>query len=313
MTQSIYIDFFNADESNEWDNFILNSTCPHFMLTRKYINHHGSKFQDASLVCRDNNNIISILPAIRENQNWISHKGLSFGGPVFNNNVSGLLVLDILDKYMIFLKAQCYSNIIIKEPPSIYLCKYHELIAFWMIKNKFRQSRVELANVCDIESLALTSRRKRSLKKALASHAEVRELQYFSKSEWYVVDASLKSRHDVSPVHTVEEINFLKSEFYSNIIFLCSYSNDKPIGVFVLYLTVDIAHVQYSVATNEGMQINCTDLLYDYTINLAKQRGIKTISFGISSVDGNVNNGLFRFKEEFGKGSILHKTWEVNL
>jgi len=80
------------DYESLWDNFIENKdvcfgTIYH---TRKFLNYHGNKFKDESILIYDKNILITILPCCKIDDIYFSHKGATYGGPVILKEYTSL-------------------------------------------------------------------------------------------------------------------------------------------------------------------------------------------------------------------------------
>ena len=76
-----------------WDEFVQKSKNGIFMFFRDYMDYHSYRFEDKSLLFFENNKLIALLPANRNQEDLVSHGGLTFGGIVADDGmtVAGML------------------------------------------------------------------------------------------------------------------------------------------------------------------------------------------------------------------------------
>ena len=74
----------------QWDNFLSHeSRNDNFIFYRNYMEYHADKFEDYSLLFYDERNILlAILSANKNDNTFISHGGLTYGGFIIKKNCS---------------------------------------------------------------------------------------------------------------------------------------------------------------------------------------------------------------------------------
>ena len=58
------IERYTPAKKDEWDQFVRQSKNGTFLFLRDYMDYHSDRFADFSLVARDGEKIIAVLPAI---------------------------------------------------------------------------------------------------------------------------------------------------------------------------------------------------------------------------------------------------------
>ena len=102
---------------------------------------------------------------------------------------------------------------------------------------------------------------KRAVKRQRRYGIKVDEVEV-ADSFWSIVVEDRRVRHNVRPVHTASELNYLKSLFPENIRFYTATSGDKVLGGAVIYLDRGVIHLQYAACTPEGKDMYATDVIY---------------------------------------------------
>ena len=98
-----------------------------------------------------------------------------------------------------------------------------------------------------------------------------------------------------------------------NIECIVCLNNDKVIAGVLLFKTNRVIHTQYIASNEEGKSICALDYLFDYLIKRSIEKDYYWLNFGISTEENGfvLNNNLYNFKTEFGAGSTLYNTYQV--
>ena len=118
------------------------------------------------------------------------------------------------------------------------------------------------------------------------------------------------------PVHSLQEIELLKTRFPENIKLYCACLNNELLAGVVMYYSGDeVAHCQYIASTELGREKKALPLLFDYLIKESAQAGYKYFDFGISTEKGGLylNDGLLRQKFRLGGRGIVYNTFEIDV
>lgn len=177
-----------------------------------------------------------------------------------------------------------------------------------------RRYRCDLSTAIDLNHrLEISSRRKRALNKALGSGLTLSEDACHAPALWAVLETNLATKHGAMPVHSVAEITLLHSLFPGGIRFVTAHLENKVAAGVVLFLNETTVHAQYIASSDIGHEANALDFVFDWAIRMAKDSNRRYFNFGIScEEDGRIlNDGLCRFKAEFGGAGIVHEFYEV--
>jgi hypothetical protein len=123
---------------------------------------------------------------------------------------------------------------------------------------------------------------------------------------------SLQKRHNVKPVHTLEEIKLLASRFPENIKLFASFQDGAMLAGIVIYESRNVAHIQYAANSPKGWDIGAQDIIEDYLIR-EHYKNKKYFDFGISTekMGRLLNLGLIRRKENFSASAIMYDTYQI--
>ena len=310
---------FEASDETAWDELAARSPMATFLHTRRFLTYHGDRFEDASLVLREGEKLLGVLPAARDRADAarvVSHPGATFGGLVHDGGLGGQRAFEALGACAAAFRGQDYSSLLYKTVPWIYqrIPSGDDLHALFRLGAE--RTRVDLSCAIDLaERRAPSSRRKRGLKKAEDAGIELSESRELLPAYWAMLEESLKRRYDVEPVHTVEEIERLADLFPEQIGFLFATHDGEPVAGIVIFSSPQVDHVQYSASGELGRETSAIDLVTERAIAAAEAAGRRFFDFGVSSeADGReLNADLYRFKYEFGGCGVVHEFHELAL
>ncbi|MFQ4141747.1 GNAT family N-acetyltransferase [Chlorogloeopsis sp. ULAP02] len=317
-----YLKVFPYTESDAalWDRFIVEIPMANFLHSRRYLSYHAERFQDISLLIKDEKNRLVglFLAAVDQvNRNCVaSHPGITYGGMLHAGSLYGEKMLEAFEVTKRYYATQGFERLRYKAVPYI----YHQSPASDDIYALFRlgavRYRCDLSCVIDLTNRPQTSqRRKRGLKKALKQGVEVKEGANFAKHFWLVLEENLARKHGTRPVHSVEEILYLHSLFPQNIKFTVGLLDSQVIAGVVLFVSPLVVHAQYIASSMVGYKVDALDAVFEHCIEKARAEKARYFSFGISTESEGqyLNQGLYQFKTEFGGGGVVHDFYEVQL
>ena len=141
----------------------------------------------------------------------------------------------------------------------------------------------------------------------------IKEVDYFEIFWNELLIPNLKERYNVSPVHTLEEIKYLKLKFPTKIKQFNVYLDKKIIGGVTIFETNNVIHPQYIAGNKDFNNLyGGLDFLYDYLINNV-YRESKYFDFGISNENNGLqlNEKLHYWKESFGARTVVQNFYEI--
>ena len=104
---------------------------------------------------------------------------------------------------------------------------------------------------------------------------------------------NLDNKHDVKPVHSLDEIQLLKSRFPKQIRQFNVYHNDTIVAGTTIFETKYVAHSQYISGNADKNTLGSLDFLHHYLLEEVFADK-KYFNFGISNENNgqNINEGL---------------------
>ena len=297
-----------------WDQFVSNSKNGTFLFNRDYMEYHSNRFKDFSLMFLKKKRLIALLPASIKDNVLTSHGGLTFGGIVSDREMRTSNMLGIFDELMKFSKSQDIKKIIYKVMPKI----YHQIPAdedlYALFLNNAKLIGRDLSSTIQMnKNIKYNKGRKWSVNKSKKFGLEIKRSYNFD-SFMSIDEKLLKTKYDVKPTHTSEEIEMLANRFPENIKLFGAFKEDMMLAGVIVYESNTVAHTQYIASTGEGKDNYAQDLILDYLIrDYYKDKSY--FDFGISTEENGryLNSGLIQYKEGFGASSVIYDFYKINI
>lgn len=312
----INIKRYSSSMKDIWNAFVKASKNGTFLFAREYMDYHSDRFTDHSLMFYQDNKLLAILPAniCREQNTLFSHSGLTYGGLVMHPDAKADDIIESVESLKNYMREAGIQRLIYKAVPYIYNRMPSEEPLYALFQAGARISSRSISTTIDNKArLKFSQLRKRGITKATKAGIECHESNEYEKF-WEILTGILYTRHQSTPVHTIEEIRLLHSLFPENIRLYTADYQGKPIAGIVVYDTDETAHFQYIAASDEGCMLGALDLLIAYlTDNIFTHK--RYIDFGTSTEQSGtyLNKGLIKQKEGFGGRAVVYDTYELTI
>lgn len=306
---------YSPQYKDEWNGFVARSKNGTFLFDRDYMDYHSDRFTDCSLMIYCRENLYALLPANVADGVLYSHQGLTYGGLITGCDATAAVTVELFRELNSWLRAAGISRVVYKAMPWI----YHRIPAEEDLYAIFRECEARLLSR-EISSTIFMQHRLRwnrdrryGINKAQNNGVTVEESNDL-RAFWEILDANLGSKYGVSPVHTVEEMELLKSRFPDKILLYLARCGRDVLGGTVLYLTGQTVHAQYISASPEGKRLRVIDAIYDRILN-GDFIDYQYFDFGKSTEDQGhyLNESLIYQKEGFGARGVCYDTYEWTL
>jgi len=306
---------YGESDQEEWDEFIARSKNGTFLFYRQYMDYHRGRFQDFSLIIRDEDSgILGVLPANREGSRVVSHGGLTYGGFVTDHRMKSAIMLMVMKESIEFLRDRGVDALVYKSIPHIYHRAAAEEDLYALFLAGARLTRCDALAVALRDSpLPMQERRKRGVRKALQQGLTVKVSSDLAQF-WEILSANLWSRYSRLPVHTLQEISLLRDKFPNAIKLFGCFDGACMLAGVMIYETDRVAHTQYIAANAAGKEKCALDLLFHVLLNEVYAEK-PCFDFGASTEHGGryLNRGLMEQKEGFGARLVTHNHYELDL
>jgi len=297
-----------------WDRVLDQSINGTFMHSRDYIDYHGDKFDDASLLIYRDDKPVGLFPAHKIVDEIHSHQGLTYGGFILYQDLSMTGIIAVIKEVMRHYLEKGMKTLIIKDVPSFYGSSSLEWMPYCMFLLGADNFRTELsfAIPLPISPRMYTKGRKWRVNKAKRADLTISETQNFQPFWEEVLVPNLWERHRVKPVHTLEEIKFLAENNKPFIRQFEVLDGGKIVAGATIYETKTAVHSQYLSSNSRGRKLSALDLLIDY---LVRERFPHKAFFNFGIVNESqgrtINKGLMDWKESFGAKPYVHQFYKV--
>lgn len=295
----------------EWDKYVGKARNATFLFYRDYMDYHRDRFDDFSLMFYKSGRLYALLPAHVVGSVLYSHYGLTYGGLIMDYNVTIAETCHLFEELNGYLKTAGIKEVYYKPIPWIYHLHPSEedlYAIFWKCQAKLIVREIGTAIFMQRHQRWRKDHRRR-LRKALANGVQV--VKDGSLADfWKILDENLGERFGVKPVHSLSEIELLKSRFPQNIIQYNAYKDGEIIGGLTIYLSRQVIHGQYSSTNRAGKEYGAMEAIYD-RIMYKDYPDYPYFDFGRSTEQGGsvVNEGLIAHKEGFGGRGVCYDTY----
>ncbi|UXN67847.1 GNAT family N-acetyltransferase (plasmid) [Devosia neptuniae] len=276
--------------------------------------YHADRFTDHSLMYWDDDRLVAVLPASQTNELLVSHGGLTYGGLVLAPRTRALDVLQALGALRDYARATGIEKIVYKAVPYIFHALPSQDDLYALTRLNARLVRRDISSVIHLDA----PRKPSKGRKSLISRAKKAQLVMSESDDWnsfHRLLADVLARHGAAPVHSVDELRYLKSRFADRISLRCVEQDGKLLAATLIFFFDTVAHTQYIATSEDGKFLGALDFLLDEVIEECAGAGKKYFSFGISSENGGreLNEGLIAQKEGFGGRGVTLDWYEIDV
>lgn len=305
---------YDANDYEQWNAFVSQAKNATFLFHRDFMEYHQDRFEDFSLMAFENEKLIAILPANKVQNTVYSHQGLTYGGLVLLPKAKMNQVIEVFKTFLKFLNDASISTLFLKQIPSIYCDTFSDEMDYFSYVCKAKLQMKHAISVVNLNHpLQISKSRRECVNRGKKIQLIIKEETDFSSFWNELLIPNLKDKYQSKPVHTLEEITFLRNKFPENIRHFNVYQNDKLVCGTTLFITKTVVKPQYISGTENNNLLGSIDFLYDYLI--------KEIAFGKAFFDlgpSHENHGLqivenINFwKESFGAHIVAQNFYEIN-
>lgn len=307
---------YSLSDLKIWNDFVAKSKNATFLFDRNYMDYHSDRFEDCSLMIYKEQCLLYIFPANKVGNVVYSHQGLTYGGLLMNSKSTVENVLEAFKCINDYYKECGIRKIIYKPIPYIYssIPAQEDLYALYKLCSARLIGRSISSSIYQSNKIQFSESRKSGIRKARNNNIRV-TLSNDYDLFWDILTSNLHKKYNVTPVHSLSEINLLQMRFPNNIKLYMAYSEDNvPLGGTVIFLTPNVCHTQYISANEIGKKMGVLDLLFDLLIN-EEFKSYPIFDFGQSTEQMGLilNEALIFQKEGFGGRGVCYDVYEYEL
>jgi lipid II:glycine glycyltransferase (peptidoglycan interpeptide bridge formation enzyme) len=307
---------FTERDHKHWEDFVAQANNGTIFHTLKFLGYHPpERFKEHHLIVKERSNIIAVFPAVEDDKTIISHKGASYGGFVFKDDLGIHTTYLIVEHTAQYFKTKGYEKIIITQPPLIYYANPNQYLDFALMKHGFEYLKREVTAVIPLdaaEPLAIFhSDARRSTKKAIREGVKVMISEDYAPF-YEILKHNLGMRHNVTPTHSLSELVKLQKILPDKIYLFGAYLKEKILGGIVLFVANPRVILAFYISHDDKYQnYRPVNLLFYEVIKWGRNQGFKYLDLGTFTLNMVPNWGLGRFKENFSARGFLRDTYQL--
>lgn len=317
---AIEAEFFQSADRHEWDHFVAGSANGGLLHTRRFLDHHGARFRDISLVFRDarKGSLVGVMPIVAARDGApvaISHAGSSFGGLV-TQRPDPLATAEMFVRGSRRLQDAGFKALVVVTHPTIFHRQPDDSDQLFLTLAG-RVVELHLWSVIQLHSRTLIGPKRwaRSARRAgLTMRQSAAPADY--RRFYDVLASNLAERHQRTPLHSFDEVMDLTDRLGASArLIVASADAEMLAATWIWDYENGVWHSQYVCATSEGRRRYAVDALILHCTELARDSGQRIYSLGRNTLsDGwRVNEGLLEFKKGLGCGLAAQRRIEVEL
>lgn len=320
---------YSSEFKAKWDNFVINeSVNGTFLQTRQFLEYHGDRFEDESImIYKGTDTILAVIPACKivENENKIfsSHAGSTFGGivisKIFYDTHHIQEMLDLLEQYW---HDNQYDEVNLKITPKLFARKSPDLLEYMLFLNKFENycelsTYIDYSNYDDTVVSNFNFNKRKLVRKMLDMDLVFRRLWEDSEvADFFALLTLNLTKYNAKPIHTLEEIlDFKNNRLKENVRFYGVYKDNEQLAGGMMFnfpetLTIHAQNLSADPYSHTG-KLDPITFLYYSLICEYKRLGYKNLSWGISTENKGsaLNFSLIKNKESYGSSYSCNKTF----
>lgn len=304
---------YQENDYENWNAFIGQAKNATFLFHRDFMEYHKDRFQDYSLIILDGEKWLAVLPANVVANEVFSHQGLTYGGLVYLENIGTESVEIIFDVILDFLKENKMQNFILKLMPDFYQLRASYEINYFLFQKKADLLKRSMNLAIDYsKSLQISKSKLKHFRRISELGITIEETEDCTSFWNQILIPRLQEKHQANPVHSLEEINQLKSKFPLNIKQINAYFEGEIVAGITLFCSRQVVKSQYGATSLKGESVRALDYLF---INLIIKYASEFSFFDMGIVDDNdsYNKGLLKQKEELGCAVYVQDVYKVGV
>lgn len=315
---------YTEETKRRWEKFVQTANNGTLFHTRKFLGYHPpDRFEDHSLTFIEKNHILAVFPAaikvIEGRRILSSHCGASYGGFVCQENLSVQSAFELVDALIAYASNERFDSIEMTLPPVIYQKRPSHYLDFALYKRGFTYKKREVSSVIPLDFSPeeilhqFKPEARTAYRKSVKSGIRVEESEDLA-AFYPILRKNLSMRHNVTPTHTLEELERLKRLFPDRIRHFGAFLKDRMVAGVTNFLCNDRVVLAFYISHDETYQeYRPVNHLFYEIIRWFLERGYRFLDFGIFTVNEDPNWGLGKFKESFGARGILRETFTKKL
>ncbi|WP_373521494.1 hypothetical protein [Aquiflexum sp.] len=311
MSSSLILKPYQSEFKADWDAVVGSSINGTFIHQRDFITYHGDRFDECSLIFFDREKPVAVFPAEKSGNQVYSHRGLTHSGWIFRKDLEEELLTIVINDTLQYFRTKGCQSLEVRLVPDFF-CSGSTLT----MKTIIRKLEPELVKKSIFHATTLPFEisargRKWGRKKAESLGLMVEESPDFEGFWKKVLEPHLFEKFHNQPVHSLEEILYLKSRFQKNIKLYVVYQETEMLAGTVLFFQNEVVHCQYIASTAKGRESRALDLLFGVLLDKFNlDKSYLSLGTSLDTRTGNPIASLIKWKESLGGNGVEVGVWE---
>ena len=308
------VEKYTKENRLAWDTFISEAKNATFLFARDFMEYHSDRFTDYSLLVYKDNLLYAVLPANIVGDKLYSHKGLTYGSLVLSKSAKLLYTFEAFKALLAFLNAKAISTLELRNIPTFYNTMPSDELSYFLFKANATLIKRDALMVIDTSTkIKFQKNRREGINKAKRNGLTIAVDDNFEGFWNEILIPNLQKKHGVAPVHSLEEIQLLATNFPDHIKQVNVYKDNVIVAGTTLFLTKTTIHPQYVSGNSDKNAFGSLDLAYDYIINHFDSSK-RYFDFNISSEENGtaLNSGLIFWKESCGARTYVADNYLID-
>lgn len=300
---------YRPDMAPAWDAVTETAAAGSVMQSRRFLDYHGDRFRDLSLVFRRGGKLAAIFPLAADPGDptrAVSHPGSSFGGlvtlardPAQARACLRAAAAALLDQGFTRLTYRMAPSAVLRQPDEGLL---PDLVRLGNVTQLDLWSVLPLP---DAKAQAYwRSEIRRAGRKGLIAHPVLTDQDW--ETLHTLLSARLKRKYGRALVHSLAEMIDLNQRLgpQSRAQLITDPEGAVLAGQWFIDYGTGTLHNQYNGATDAGLAAGASSYGIALALECAQAEGFRAFSFGRSTLEDGFseNRALLRFKAGFGAG-----------
>lgn len=308
------VEKYTKENRLAWDTFISGAKNATFLFARDFMEYHSDRFTDYSLLVYKDDLLYAVLPANIVGDKLYSHKGLTYGSLVLSKSAKLLYTFEAFKALLAFLDAKAISTLELRNIPTFYNTMPSDELSYFLFKANATLIKRDALMVIDTSTkIKFQKNRREGINKAKRNGLTIAVDDNFEGFWNEILIPNLQQKHEVAPVHSLEEIQLLAAKFPDHIKQVNVYKDNVIVAGTTLFLTKTTIHPQYVSGNSDKNAFGSLDLAYDYIINHFDSSK-RYFDFNISSEENGtaLNSGLIFWKESCGARTYVADNYLID-
>jgi len=304
---------YTSDLLEVWNNLVIQSKNGSFLHLREYMDYHAHRFIDRSVVVFKHGKPVAVFPCNQDDDQVVSHGGLTFGGLLYGNALHAVEILEIFRILVTYYQQMGIKCILYKTVPHIFHKYPADEDLYALFRLGAQHYRRDFSSVIQLDSrIKFSDSRKCTMRKSEKVGVTIREGEFFE--EYHNLLSKVLAKYGTVPVHSVQEFKLLKSRFHNNIRLFGAFDGDELLAGTIIYDYEHVVHAQYMASSDEGREAGALDYVLGHLIEKTFNTR-RYFSLGTSTLqDGyHLNEGLVFQKESFGARGLVHDFYKLQI